>query len=70
VKLDTSASTNPFLAMLAAVDDGASQTEPYNNKMGTDKSADIKLPEFWPHPPALWFSRAECILRCATWKMK
>jgi hypothetical protein len=43
------------------VNDGASQTKPYNNEMGTGKSADIKLPEFWPHAPALWFSRAECI---------
>jgi hypothetical protein len=46
--MNTSASTNPFLAMLAAVDDRASQTEPYNNGMGTSKSADIKLPEIWP----------------------
>jgi hypothetical protein len=59
--MNTQASTNPFLAMLAAVDDGASQTEPSNFETNTGKAADIKLPDFWAHAPALWFSRAECI---------
>jgi hypothetical protein len=59
--MNTSASTNPFLAMLAAVDDGTSQTEPNNYEVNIGKSADIKLPEFWPHAPVLWCSRAECI---------
>jgi hypothetical protein len=58
-------STNPFMAMLAALEENGSQTEPgasYNVEPGNVKS-DIKLPEFWPHAPVLWFSRAECIFR-------
>jgi hypothetical protein len=27
---------------------------------GQPTSHNIKLPEFWPHAPGLWFARAEC----------
>jgi hypothetical protein len=52
-------STNPFMAMLAALDEaGASNAETVE---AGARSQEVKLPEFWPHAPALWFSRAECM---------
>jgi hypothetical protein len=49
--MHSSSSTNPFLAMLAVVEENWSQTEPtpnYNVEAGNMKS-DIRLPEFWLH---------------------
>jgi hypothetical protein len=57
-------SSNPFLAMLAALEEGSSQPGPAANanvEAGAGRSSDIKLPEFWPQAPVLWFSRAVCI---------
>jgi hypothetical protein len=54
-----SSSTNPFLAMLAALDE-AGPPNAENVEAGA-RSQEVKLPEFWPHAPALWFSRAECM---------
>jgi hypothetical protein len=70
-------STNPFLRMLAAVEDEGVITEdaqpppqmqqPVLNLPGGGEEAmmygrpvNVKLPEFWPHAPGLWFARAEC----------
>jgi hypothetical protein len=55
--------TNPFLAMLAALDDAAVQTADAAAaaEVSAARPNDVKLPEFWPHAPALWFSRAECM---------
>jgi hypothetical protein len=51
---------NPFLSMLAAVD------EPQNNapaaasqQQQQSVEARVKLPDFWPHAPGIWFARAE-----------
>jgi hypothetical protein len=58
-------SSNPFMAMLAALEEGSSsqpdRAANENVEAGTGRNADIKLPEFWPQAPVLWFSRAECI---------
>jgi hypothetical protein len=61
-------STNPFLAMLAALEEqepgGSNQPDAAANmhvEAAQARSSDIKLPEFWPQAPVLWFSRAECI---------
>jgi hypothetical protein len=54
--------TNPFLDMLAALGEAETQTsEEQNNSITTNRVQDIKLPEFLPHAPALWFSCAECL---------
>jgi hypothetical protein len=54
--------TNPFLDMLAALGEAETQTtEEQSNGSITNRAQDIKLPEFWPHAPALWFSRVECL---------
>jgi hypothetical protein len=59
-------SSNPFMAMLAALEEGSSsqpdRAANENMEAGTGRSSDIKLPEFWPQAPVLWFSRAECIV--------
>jgi hypothetical protein len=51
---------NPFLSMLAAVD------EPQNNVQAVagqqqqqSVESRVKLPDFWPHAPGIWFARAE-----------
>jgi hypothetical protein len=65
-------STNPFLQMIAALeDDGveAENVQPQGNTSLADQQqlpahvarpANAKLPEFWPHAPGLWFARADC----------
>jgi hypothetical protein len=56
---------NPFLDMLAALDEAGTQTSPFNEQQDANsiggRVQEVKLPEFWPHAPALWFSRAECM---------
>jgi hypothetical protein len=58
------ASTNPFLQLLAAVDgDGAPPGEQNLADLQlqeTTKPVNVKLPDFWPQAPSLWFARAEC----------
>jgi hypothetical protein len=57
------ASTNPFLQLLAAVDgDGAplEQNLADLQLQETTKPVNVKLPDFWPQAPSLWFARAEC----------
>ena len=47
---------NPFLEMLAAIDgpgDNSQQQQPDR------RSSNVKLPDFWPTAPAIWFARAE-----------
>jgi hypothetical protein len=50
------------MAMLAAVEEASTQSEPAAD-FNILRPQDVKLPEFWPHAPALWFSRAECMFR-------
>jgi hypothetical protein len=50
--------------MLAMVEENSSQTNRAANvtmEAGPSRSSDIKLPEFWPQAPVLWFSRAKCM---------
>jgi hypothetical protein len=51
--------------MLAALEEGTSQQPDraanVNVEAGPNRSVEIKLPEFWPQAPVLWFSRAECM---------
>jgi hypothetical protein len=65
---------NPFLYDIAAVEEtdvenpGTSglqsqptyQQVPAAAAVNSHTSHNIKLPEFWPHAPGLWFARAEC----------
>ena len=53
---------NPFLEMLAALDgpDGAARghdVEILENQQR--RTGNIKLPDFLPQPPGIWFARAE-----------
>jgi hypothetical protein len=55
---------NPFLAMLAAVEgeQEESQNPPpvmVNQQQQQSTEARVKLPDFWPHAPGIWFARAE-----------
>jgi hypothetical protein len=50
------------MAMLAALEEAGTQSEPAAD-FNISRPQDVKLPEFWPHAPALWFSRAECMFR-------
>jgi hypothetical protein len=62
--MDTVNGNNPFMAMLAALEEAETQTNPFLAESAVQenvRSPDVKLPEFWPHAPALWFSRAECM---------
>jgi hypothetical protein len=51
---------NPFLEMIAALDDASGQEQqlqagpPAENIVGR-----FKLPDFWPHAAGIWFARAE-----------
>jgi hypothetical protein len=48
---------------VAALEEAGSQTASNNTaEVGNSRPNDVKLPEFWPHAPVLWFSRAECML--------
>jgi hypothetical protein len=47
--------------MLAALDEGGSQNDAGGAEAVNARPTDVKLPEFWPHAPVLWFSRAECM---------
>jgi hypothetical protein len=53
--------TNPFLDMLAALGEAETQTSEEQGNITINRAQDMKLPEFWPHAPAPWFSRAECL---------
>jgi hypothetical protein len=68
--MDFSSSTNHFMAMLAAVEEAVKHTFQVAADLAVDfnisRPQDVKLPEFWPHAPALWFSRAECMFRLHT----
>jgi hypothetical protein len=62
--MDTVNGNNPFMAMLAALEEVGTQTNPFVAESVVQeniRSPDVKLLEFWPHAPALLFSRAECI---------
>jgi hypothetical protein len=50
------------MAMLAAVEEASTQSEPAV-ELNISRPQDVKLPDFWPHASALWFSRAECMFR-------
>jgi hypothetical protein len=57
---------NPFLEMIAAIDGEEEQQQPppqqgaaavqNNDNNGAGR---VKLPDFWPHAPGIWFARAE-----------
>jgi hypothetical protein len=56
---------NPFLELLATVDEGQPGQQlpdvpvvapPQNMEHGAGR---VKLPDFWPHAPGIWFARAE-----------
>ena len=62
---------NPFLDMLAMVEDGLNQADldeagpSHGGQPGSQqqrvemRAGKVKLPEFWPHSPGIWFARAE-----------
>jgi hypothetical protein len=54
---------NPFLAMLAAVEGEQEPQNPppalVNQQQQQSVEARVKLPDFWPHAPGIWFARAE-----------
>jgi hypothetical protein len=68
------AHNNPFLWDIAALEEAQvegepgpsvqrqQQVEPQDDTVERDvaRLKSTKLPEFWPHAPAMWFARAEC----------
>jgi hypothetical protein len=57
---------NPFLSMLAAIDGEQEQQNPPPAAGGSQQpqqqqpvESKVKLPDFWPHAPGIWFARAE-----------
>jgi hypothetical protein len=58
---------NPFLEMIATIDGEEEQQQPPPPQQGAaavqnndnNGSGRVKLPDFWPHAPGLWFARAE-----------
>jgi hypothetical protein len=54
---------NPFLEMLAALNDAAVNTEePATPPLAAtpyEAAGRVKLPEFWSHAPGIWFARAD-----------
>jgi hypothetical protein len=54
---------NPFLAMLAAVEGEQEPQNPppvmVNQQQQQLAETRVKLPDFWPHAPGIWFARAE-----------
>jgi hypothetical protein len=54
---------NPFLDVLAAIDEPAGaaggQPEQPPAAVAESSSGRVKLPEFWPHAPGIWFARAD-----------
>jgi len=58
-----SSETNPFLRMLAAIDDEveAGNAEAGNVEAGGHQrnSGNVRLPEYWAHSPGIWFARVE-----------
>ena len=61
--MNTRQHNNPFLAMLAAVDDldpdNAGAAAAANNIHQQRFSNNLRLPEFWSAAPAIWFARAK-----------
>jgi hypothetical protein len=55
-------SNNPFLEMIAALDDAAGsnvQSAAQQTEPPAEQSGRVKLPDFWPQAPGIWFARAE-----------
>ena len=51
---------NPFLEMMAAIDGPGDDVQQQQQQVNTERrSGNIKLPDFWPAAPAIWFARAE-----------
>jgi len=51
---------NPFLRMLAAIDEpGASGGQDNVAEVQQNRSGNVKLPDYWPHSPGIWFARVE-----------
>jgi hypothetical protein len=56
---------NPFLNMLAAIDGEQEQNPPpaaggsQQQQQQLPVESKVKLPDFWPHAPGIWFARAE-----------
>jgi hypothetical protein len=57
---------NPFLSMIAAVDEepqAGGSAPPANVEQQQPQrvleAGRVKLPDFWPHAPGIWFARAE-----------
>ena len=64
--MNTWQQNNPFLAMLAAVDDPEEDnTGAANHQHQQRLSGNLKLPEFWSAAPAIWFARAKLHLEVA-----
>ena len=57
---------NPFLNLLEDVEQGLlwqdQQQPPAQHAQQASRAQRVKLPDFWPHAPGIWFARAE--LRC------
>jgi hypothetical protein len=58
---------NPFLEMLAVVEEDQHGQQPPVNPVVNPQQQNVmehgagrvKLPDFWPHAPGIWFARAE-----------
>jgi hypothetical protein len=51
---------NPFLSMLAAVDESQNNVPAVASQQQQQSvETRVKLPDFWPHAPGIWFARAE-----------
>jgi hypothetical protein len=51
--------TNPFLEMIAALDDAGGQEQQVQARpLAENIVGRFKLPDFWPHAPGIWFARA------------
>jgi hypothetical protein len=58
---DPSYSTNPFLNMLNLLDFVEPEPQQANQVPAAEagQPGRVKLPEFWPHAPGIWFARAD-----------
>ena len=54
---------NPFLNMMEDVEEGLlwrdQQQVPAQQAQQASRAQRVKLPDFWPHAPGIWFARAE-----------
>lgn len=59
---DPNYNNNPFLDMMRDVEDGLNWQDMQQQQppaQQASRTPRVKLPDFWPHAPAIWFARAE-----------